>query len=89
MILLFENCDFYDHERPRTPRKVNKMVNFLIQPNFAILLDAAVEFGFSELLKQWTELQAKPDAAVQRAAPFTTRMLMHIAPGFREPEGPL
>ena len=56
----------------------------LVQPSFAILLDAAAEFGYPELLKQWTELLAKPDADVQRAAPFTTRMLMHIAPGFRE-----
>lgn len=56
----------------------------LVQPDFSILLDAAAEFGYPELLKQWTELLAQPDAAVQRAAPFTTRMLMHIAPGFRE-----
>lgn len=58
----------------------------LIQPSFAILLDAAAEFGYPELLKQWTELLAQPDAAVQRAAPVTSRMLNHIAVGFRDGE---
>lgn len=50
----------------------------LLQPDFSILLDAAVEFGVPALQEQWQELQARPDQAVQRAAPITSRMLSHI-----------
>lgn len=62
----------------------------LIRPDFSILLDAAAEFGLAELQKQWAVLQSMPDPAVKRAAPITSRMLIHIAAGFREAseEGP-
>lgn len=60
----------------------------LIQPDFSILLDAAVEFGLPELMKQWAELLAKPDPATLRAEPITSRMLSHIAEGFRDADAP-
>lgn len=62
----------------------------LIRPDFSILLDAASEFGLTELRKQWAVLQSMPDPAVKRAAPITSRMLSYIAAGFRDAsvEGP-
>ena len=56
----------------------------LVAPEFGTLLDAALEFGVDEVIREWERLKSSGDPEAKRAAPITDRILRNIRHGYQQ-----
>lgn len=56
----------------------------LLRADFAVILDAAVEFGLAAVQAQWIALEESGEPEVLRAASVTSRILKNISDGYQQ-----